>query len=242
VDGLVHNMKVFEADIADVEAIVMSHGHFDHTGGLNGLVKEHGKSRLPMLLHPDFWLHRRLAIPNADPLELPTASRGAIEGAGFEIVEGRRPSLLLEWGVLITGEVDRTTDFEKGFPVHQAKRDGAWTADPLIMDDQALIANVRGHGLLVMTGCGHSGIINIIRHAQRVTGESRIAAVIGGFHLTPPLFSPLIPQTVAALQAIAPAMIVPAHCTGYPAAQAIAAALPAAYVFNSVGTTCVVGA
>ena len=236
VGGLAHNLHALQISVADIEAIVMSHGHFDHVGGLNGLIREGGASRLPMLLHPDFWLKRRIAIPGQEPFELPVASRSAMAGAGFDLIEGRPPSLLMNGSVLITGEVDRTTEFERGFPVHQAQRGGAWTPDPLIMDDQALIANVRGKGLVVLTGCGHSGIVNIVRHAQKLTGETRVAAVVGGFHLNGPLFAPIIPATIEALKAIAPSLIVPGHCTGFEAVRGISLAMPEAFVVNSVGT------
>jgi len=240
--GLAHNMRVLQVALADIEAVVLSHGHFDHVVGLHGLVAEHGARRLPLLLHPDFWLERRIAPPNAEAFELPRNSRAAVQAAGFEIIEGRRPSLLLDGAVLITGEVDRTTDFERGFPVHQAKRDGAWTPDPLILDDQALVVNVRGQGLVVLTGCGHAGVVNIVRHAQALTGERRIAAVIGGFHLTGGLFEPIIPATVAALVEMAPAMVVPGHCTGFSATRALSLELPEAFVQPSVGTRYIVAA
>ena len=190
-----------------------------------------------MLIHPEFWARRRLAIPGGEPFELPTTSRRALEDAGFGIIEQRQPSFLYDQSVLITGEVDRVTGFEKGFPVHQAWRGGSWEPDPLILDDQALIAHVAGRGLVVLTGCGHAGIINICRYAQRLTGVEKLHAVIGGFHLAGPLFEPVIGDTVRALEQLAPDVIVPAHCTGWKATHAIARRLPGAFIQNSVGTT-----
>ena len=175
-----------------------------------------------MLIHPEFWARRRLAIPG-EPFELPTTSRRALEDAGFGIIEQRQPSFLYDRSVLITGEVDRVTGFEKGFPIHQAWRGGSWEPDPLILDDQALIAHVAGRGLVVLTGCGHAGIVNICRYAQRLTGVEKLHAVIGGFHLTGPLFEPVIGDTVRALEQLAPEVIVPSHApagrprTGLPA-------------------------
>jgi 7,8-dihydropterin-6-yl-methyl-4-(beta-D-ribofuranosyl)aminobenzene 5'-phosphate synthase len=233
--GLAHNMDVLETPLGDVEAIIMSHGHIDHIGGLHGLVSRFGGARLPMLLHPQFWLRRRIVRANAAPVAIPPPSRGAIAGAGFEIIEEREPSLLLDGSVLVTGEVARTTEFERGFPGHEAERDGAWTPDPLILDDQALVANVRGLGLLVLSGCGHAGIVNIVRHAQALTGESRVAAIVGGFHLTGPLFAAVVQPTVDALSALAPSMVVPAHCTGFGAQRALAEAMPEAFVQSTAG-------
>ena len=86
--------------------------------------------------------------------------------------------------LLVTGEVDRSTDFETGMPpAHQAWRDGRWVPDPLVHEDQAVVLHVRDKGLVVLTGCGHAGIVNIVAHARRRTGVDRVYAVLGGFHL-----------------------------------------------------------
>jgi 7,8-dihydropterin-6-yl-methyl-4-(beta-D-ribofuranosyl)aminobenzene 5'-phosphate synthase len=212
------------------------HGHFDHTTGLSGLIGQLGRANLPVLIHPEFWARRRLAIPG-EPFELPTTSRRALEDAGFGIIKQRQPSFLYDRSVLITGEVDRVTGFEKGFPIHQAWRGGGWEPDPLILDDQALIAHVAGRGLVVLTGCGHAGIVNICRYAQRLTGVEKLHAVIGGFHLTGPLFEPVIGDTVRALEQLAPEVIVPSHCTGWKVTHGIARRMPGAFIQNSVGTT-----
>ena len=235
--GCVDNLRRLGRDPGDIEAIVCSHGHFDHTIGLSGLIGRLGQANLPVLLHPEFWTRRRLAIPGREPREIPTTSRRALEEAGFSIIEQRQPSFLYDRSVLITGEVDRVSGFERGFPGHQAWRGASWEPDPLILDDQALIVHVAGRGLVVLTGCGHAGIINICRYAQRLTGVPTLHAVIGGFHLSGPAFEPIISDTVTALDGLAPDVLVPAHCTGWKATHAIARALPAAFIQNSVGST-----
>jgi len=96
--------------------------------------------------------------------------------------------------------VDRVTEFERGMPPqHQAWDGQRWQHDPAVIDDQALVINVRGRGLVIVTGCGHAGVVNIIRHAMRLTGVRSLLAVIGGFHLSGPAFEPVIEPTVAAL-------------------------------------------
>ena len=234
--GLVENMRRLGLPPGDIDIIVLSHGHWDHVTGMEGLVGKLGRASMPVLIHPEFWARRRLAFPGRDPFELPTTSRNALQGAGFEIVEEQQPSFLLDGSLLVTGEVDRTTEFETGFPGHEAHRDGTWLPDPLILDDQALVALVRGRGLVVLTGCGHSGIINILRYAQKLTGEERLHAVVGGFHLSGRAFEPAIAPVCDALAELAPDYLVPTHCTGWRATHALAARFPEAFIQNSVGT------
>jgi 7,8-dihydropterin-6-yl-methyl-4-(beta-D-ribofuranosyl)aminobenzene 5'-phosphate synthase len=235
-DGAAENMRRLTLSPKDIEAIVLSHGHFDHTTGMDGLTRALGRTNLPVIIHPEFWTQRRLLLPGREPFEIPSTSRSALLGAGFDIVEDKQPSFLLDRSLLITGEVDRTTEFEKGFPVHQAKRNGEWQPDPLILDDQAAVLNVRDKGLVVLTGCGHAGIVNILRYAKELTNTERIYAVIGGFHLNGPLFEPIIPLVCDALAELDPDVIVPAHCTGWKAVHALAARFPNAFIQNSVGT------
>ena len=106
----------------------------------------------------------------------------------------------------------------------------------MIHDDQAVVIHVKEKGLVILTGCGHAGAINTIRHAQELTGIQQVYAVLGGSHLTGALFEPSIPPTIAALKTLNPALIVPAHCTGWKATHALARKLPEAFVPNSVGT------
>jgi 7,8-dihydropterin-6-yl-methyl-4-(beta-D-ribofuranosyl)aminobenzene 5'-phosphate synthase len=234
-DGLIENMRRLEIAAQDIDIIVLSHGHWDHTTGMDGLVRALGRPNVPVLIHPDFWSRRRISLPSG-PVELPSTSRPALEGAGFEVVEEQQPSFLLDGSLLVTGEVDRTTEFEQGHPLFQAYRDGHWQPDPLILDDQALVANLKGRGLVVLTGCGHSGIVNILRYVKKLTGEDRIHAVIGGFHLSGPLFEKIIAPTCDALADLSPDYLVPSHCTGWRATHALAARFPDAFIQNSVGT------
>jgi 7,8-dihydropterin-6-yl-methyl-4-(beta-D-ribofuranosyl)aminobenzene 5'-phosphate synthase len=235
--GLIENMDRLDISPADIEALVLSHGHFDHTGGIAGLVERLGKSRMPIILHPAAYTRRRSAMPGRQPTPLPPPSRAALEGAGFELVERTDPSVLFADSLLVTGEVARTTAFEQGFPFFEREVDGTWEPEPHVPDDQAMVVNVRHRGLVVLSGCGHAGIVNITRHAMAVTGIPTVHAVLGGFHLSGPVFEPVIAPTVGALRALSPAMLVPAHCTGYRAQMALATALPGAYVHNAVGTT-----
>jgi len=236
-DGMADNMERLGVDSADIEVVVLSHGHFDHAGGLEGLARLRRRAGLPIVVHPLVWSRRRLAIPEMPAIELPTLSKRSLEAEGFDVIERRQRSLLLDGSVLITGEVDRTTDFETGFPFHERLHDDAWEPDPLIMDDQALIVNVRDQGIVVLTGCGHAGAVNIARHAMRLTGSDRLHALLGGFHLGGPAFEPIIEPTVSALAAMDPALIVPAHCTGWKAQHRFASALPDAFIPNAVGTS-----
>jgi len=235
-NGMIENMRRLEIDPTTIEAIVLSHGHYDHTTGMHGLIGALGRPNLPVYLHPEFWNRRRVVIEGSDPRELPTTSRRALEDAGFEIVEQAQPSFLLSGAVLVTGEIDRSTTFEEGFPGHEAFRGTAWQPDPLILDDQGLVLNLRGEGLVVMTGCGHAGVVNILRHAIHLTGTDHVHALIGGFHLGSRAMLNRIAPTVEAIADIDPTYLVPAHCTGFQAAHALAERLPAALIPNTVGT------
>jgi 7,8-dihydropterin-6-yl-methyl-4-(beta-D-ribofuranosyl)aminobenzene 5'-phosphate synthase len=236
-DGLVFNLERLEIDPRLFSAIALSHGHWDHVLGLIGLLERMGRLNLPLVLHPDAYL-KQATIREDGQLDRPmaTLSRRALRDAGLEVIESVAPSFLLEEMVLITGQVARTNDFETGWPAHHAEREGRWEPDPLICDDQGLVLNLRGQGLVVLSGCGHAGIVNTVHYAQAVTGIQRVHAILGGFHLGPNFFADRVGPVVGALQALEPALLVPAHCSGDRAARAIAQVMPTAYVQNTVGT------
>ncbi len=235
--GILYNLDAIEADTKDMQAIILSRGHADHAMGLPGLVDRLGTRNLPLVLHPDAYLERILVLPNGAEIGLPAPKIEDLRREYIEVIEEVGPSMLVNDMILVSGEVARTTEFEQGFPIHRAERNNDWEPDPLIMDDQCAIINVRHKGLVIVTGCGHSGIINTILHAQALTGVQTIHAVIGGFHLTGVLFEPIIPTTIAALEKIKPHYLMPGHCTGWSATHQIARAMPEAFIPNSVGTT-----
>lgn len=235
-DGVVENMRRLDIDPGSIEAIVCSHGHFDHTTGIDGLIRAVGRVNMPVLIHPHFWRQRRIRLPGREPREIPAVSKRALGEAGFEVIEEAQPSFLLDGSMLVTGEVARTTGYEPGFPPQEAWLNGGWQPDPLVLDDQALVLNVAGKGLVVITGCGHAGIVNICRHARRLAGDQPLYAALGGFHLNGPLFEPLIPRVLDDLAAMNPQVIVPAHCTGWRAQHAMSRRFGDAFVPNTVGT------
>jgi len=237
-DAMTTNADRLGIDLSGIQAVVLSHGHFDHAGGLAGLAGRRGVRSLPMVVHPLIWTRRRLTMPGGEPREMPTLSKRALAEEGLAVLERRVPSLLADGCVLITGEVDRTTEFEHGMPAsHQAWTGSEWRHDPLVLDDQALVVHLRGRGLVVLTGCGHAGAVNIVRHAQRLTGVPKLYALLGGLHLSGPAFEPVIGPTVSALTDLAPTLVVPGHCTGWRAQHALAAALPDAWAAGSSGSS-----
>jgi 7,8-dihydropterin-6-yl-methyl-4-(beta-D-ribofuranosyl)aminobenzene 5'-phosphate synthase len=233
---VLHNMDVLAMRANDLRAVILSHGHADHHGGLEGIFRRFGKRRMPLLLHPDVWRERRVVFPTGFEVQMPPPSHNDLDHEGVEIIEEKGPSLLLDETVLVTGQVERVTDFEKGFPPQQARTDHGWEPDPWLWDDQAIVCHVKDKGLLVLSACSHAGVINVLHHARRITGIDRIYAFVGGLHLTGGLFDAIIPRTIAELQAIGPAIIVPGHCTGWKAAHELIRTLPDAYVQTSVGT------
>jgi len=236
-DTAVWNMDVLEIRPTNLRAVVLSHGHADHHAGLEGMFRRLGKPGMPLVLHPDAWRDRRIVFPTGTEIHMPPPSRADLAAEGVEVVEERGPSLLLDETVLVSGQTERVTDFEKGFPAQEARTDDGWEPDPWIWDDQSVIVHVRNKGLVVLSSCSHSGAINVVRNAKRVTGVAKIHAFVGGLHLTGGLFEPIIPRTIAELAAIGPDWVVPGHCTGWRATHELARALPDAYVQTSVGTT-----
>ena len=232
--GILRNIDLLGIPLEDLEAVVLSHGHSDHHGGLLGIVRRIGKKQLPLILHPDSWRNRKLRLPSGVEFELPPPNKEELEKADVQIVEERGPSLLLGDEVLVTGQVERVTDFEKGLPSQYAEDRGNWVPDPWVWDDQGIVCNLKGKGLIVVSSCSHSGVINVLRNARKVTGIQKVHAFVGGLHL-PKSFEEIIPPTVDEIKSLRPERIIPGHCSGWMAIHEVANNLPDAFIPSTVG-------
>jgi 7,8-dihydropterin-6-yl-methyl-4-(beta-D-ribofuranosyl)aminobenzene 5'-phosphate synthase len=234
--GALTNAKALSVDLSGVEALVLSHGHMDHTGGFQSLVRAVGKPGIPLIVHPAVFRPRRFVrLSESLRADMPPFSREQAAEAGVNIIETRDPYPLLDGHLLFLGEIPRRTEFERGMPNARFEENGEEKWDP-IEDDTGVAAHVKGKGLVVLSGCAHSGIVNTVKHAQALTGIEAVYAVMGGFHLTGPALAATIEPTTRALQSIAPKHVVPCHCTGRDATMHIEKEMPDQFVLNMSGT------
>jgi 7,8-dihydropterin-6-yl-methyl-4-(beta-D-ribofuranosyl)aminobenzene 5'-phosphate synthase len=231
-----NNVDVLGVDLNKVESVVLSHGHLDHFGALVEFLKG-AKKGIPLVLHPDAFLERALNIPDSGRLtDFPVLDKAALKKTGVVLREARDVSMLASGLVLVSGEVERVTDFEKGFPWSEAKIGGQWVVDPF-HDDQGVVVKLKRKGLVVIGGCSHAGIINTVKHARKVTRTDQVHAVLGGFHLTGPIFEPIIEPTINDMKKIGPDFVIPMHCTGWKAINQFAQEMPEQFILNGVGAT-----
>jgi 7,8-dihydropterin-6-yl-methyl-4-(beta-D-ribofuranosyl)aminobenzene 5'-phosphate synthase len=232
-DGVVTNIERMGLDLSGIESIVLSHGHYDHCGGLTSVLKIIDRD-LPVIVHEDMFKTRGVINPDGTIRKYPDfPTENMVKPAKY--IRTKEPHLVADDAVLVTGEIPRVTDFEKGFLQQRTFIDGKWLPDPYVWDDRAIILNVKNKGLIILSGCAHAGIINTILYARKITGINNIIAVIGGFHLSGKEYEDRINDTVIELKRINPALVVPTHCTGWRGFTAIREALPQTTVWNSVG-------
>ena len=233
-EGVVTNAKRMGLNLGEIECIVLSHGHYDHFGGLLKVLKAIKKENLPIIVHEDMFKIRGVVNPDGTIRKYPKfPSENQVASAKY--VKTKQPYLLADEGILVTGEIPRKTDYERGYPRQHVFSSGKWQPDPWVWDERAIVINVKRKGLVVISGCAHAGIVNTALHAQQITGVAKLYAIMGGFHLAGKDCEPRISQTIEMLRKFNPKIVVPMHCTGWRGKYAIFGAMPEAFVWNSVG-------
>jgi 7,8-dihydropterin-6-yl-methyl-4-(beta-D-ribofuranosyl)aminobenzene 5'-phosphate synthase len=241
--GVAKNMELLDIDVKKLEALGLSHGHFDHFGNLVAILRyQQSKIRrgIPLYVGEEAFAHRFANLPVGpfDPLrgllDLGQLKREEIETLGLVKIVDIKGSTSIVPGAYLTGNIKRVTEYEKGSPILLIKRGDKLELDSF-MGEQSLFFVVKRKGLVVVSSCAHAGIVNTVKHAQKITGIEKVHAVIGGFHLIGSN-SEVIQRTIADIKAIAPEYIVPMHCTGFEAIMTFAQEMPDRFIINTAGT------
>ena len=227
-----HNAPIFGLDLSAIDKIVLSHGHYDHTGGLKEVLKQVGK-QVEVIAHPDIWAQKYARGQGFERYIGVPFPKEDLEDLGASFTLSREPVWITD-NIVTTGEIPMTEEFEALDSNLYVKENGSWRNDDLL-DDRALIIKTD-EGLVIILGCAHRGAINTIRHAQEITGVKSIHTVIGGTHLLNASEERVL-RTGIALQELGVKRIGVSHCTGLPSAMLLAQQLGEAFFFNNTGTS-----
>jgi 7,8-dihydropterin-6-yl-methyl-4-(beta-D-ribofuranosyl)aminobenzene 5'-phosphate synthase len=260
--NLFNNLGVLKLDPTRADALVVSHGHADHYGALPDYARiTQGRVKPGLTLYAggeDTFCHRVLSTP-AGTVDQGRLDRGALEARGLAVTLAKQPAVVAGHA-FTTGQIPRLTDFEKppaaarlmagamdsacstahfGLTKIEAKP-GELVADTF-QGEHATCYHVKDRGLVVITSCGHAGVINSVRQAQKASGIQKVHAVVGGFHLAPAPDA-IVAKTVAGFRELDPDYIIPAHCTGLNTIIAVHQAMAPKLVMPSTGTRVIFGA
>ncbi|MBN1366904.1 MAG: MBL fold metallo-hydrolase [Dehalococcoidales bacterium] len=228
----VNNADSLQIDLSKVSSIVLSHGHYDHTGGLREVLLKIGKE-VEIIAHPDIWQAKYAGDTEetARYIGIPF-QKEELESLGAHFTLTTEPVRISD-SIMTTGQIPMITDYEQVDKGLFVKEDSGWHPDNLF-DDQALVIKVQA-GLVVILGCAHRGMINTLYHARKLTGVDTIYAVIGGSHLVS-ASEDRLRQTVDALRKFGIQKIGLCHCTGLPAVNLLAREFSESFFFNNAGT------
>jgi 7,8-dihydropterin-6-yl-methyl-4-(beta-D-ribofuranosyl)aminobenzene 5'-phosphate synthase len=259
-ETFLRNAKLLGVDLSEVEAVVLSHGHWDHAGGLVSAIEEiskgkgdagtvrHGdaemgrrgdavREEVECYVHPGMFAKRAMQRPNGEFLpfeQVPNVEE--LANAGAKVINTQEPKFIASDAFYLSGEISRRTAYEIGFPGHvRRESDGqGWEPDPLILDERFISVHVKDKGQVVFSACSHAGLVNVLMHARSVFPEVDLYGVIGGLHLSGAT-EKIIPQTVADLRQFDLQFIAPGHCTGWRALNALSTVFGGELVPLAVG-------
>ena len=238
-ETLVRNAAILGVDFGEVEAIVLSHGHWDHGGGLPSAIGAIAGRRpgapVPCFVHPGMFVQRGTRRPDGVLIaQEPVPAPDRLTAAGARVVSTREAQTIADV-FHVSGEIPRVTSYETGLPGHvQQAADGTWTPDPLILDERFVSVHVKGRGQLVFSACSHAGIVNVLTHARATFPSVALWGAMGGLHLSGSTEA-IIPETVADLKRLGLGVLAPGHCTGWRAMAALARELGDTLAPSAVG-------
>jgi len=228
--ALAKNAEAMGIDLSTVEVVVLSHGHYDHTGGLNALLSVN--RRFKLYAHPEIFVEK-FADRNGRVRPIGFAhTHKSLERMGIQVVLDENPMEIVP-GITTTGEVPMKTPYETIDSALVVRQGETLAPDPL-RDDLSLVLHTQ-KGRIILLGCAHRGVINILTHVQTLYGKTRLLALAGGLHLMGAAETRL-KMIIESLEAFSPELLAAGHCTGYPAVLALWAAFKERFRLNQVGS------
>ena len=235
------NAAILGLDFAAIEDVVLSHGHWDHAGGLVAAVemiaKARGRNSAKCFVHPGMFAQRASRRPGGELFVQERVPNPAeLASAGASVVSTRQPQVAGGGAFYVSGEIPRLTKYEVGLPGHLRQSDDgkSWEPDPLLMDERFVSVHVKDKGQFVFSACSHAGLINVLNHARTTFPEVPLYGVMGGLHLAG-VNEKVIPDTIGDLKRFGLKLIAPGHCTGWRAISAMAASFGDELVPSAVG-------